>query len=143
MLVSSDTEARIVRYASPEVVSSCVEVPSSFAKVPSSFAGIYSRRGGVLPRLAGTMAVGRSRGLDVNGMCSAVRGMGSAMRGMMLAMRGMMLAMRGMCSAACGMGLAACLADWGKQKKAVPKNCFLWVADGTRTHDIQNHNLTL
>ena len=42
-----------------------------------------------------------------------------------------------------GMGSAACLADWGKQKKAVPKNCFLWVADGTRTHDIQNHNLTL
>ena len=89
MRVSSDTDARIVRHASPEVVSSCVEVlsgfagtpssfaktPSSFAKVPSGFAGMYSRRGGVLPRLAGTMAVGRSRGLDVNGMCSAVRGM--------------------------------------------------------------------
>ena len=103
MLVSDDTEARIVRCASPEVVSSCVEVPSSFAgtpssfaKVPSSFAGMCSRRGGVLPRLAGTMAVGRSRGLDVNGMCSAVRGM--------------MLVVR-------GMGSAACLADWGKQKK--------------------------
>ena len=110
MYVSDGTEARIVRCASPEVVSSCVEVPSSFAgtpssfakvsssfaKVPSSFAGMCSRRGGVLPRLVGTMAVGRSRGLDVNGMGSAVRGM---------------------CSAVCGMGLAACLADWGKQKK--------------------------
>jgi len=88
MYVSDGTEARIVRYASPEVVSSCVEVPSSFAgtpsnfakvpssfaKVPSSFAGICSRRGGVLLRLAGTMAVGRSRGLDVNGMCSAACG---------------------------------------------------------------------
>ena len=97
MYVSDDTEARIVRYASPEVVSSCVEVPSSFAgtpssfaKVSSSFAGMCSRRGGVLPRLAGTMAVGRSRGLDVNGMGSAVR----------------------------GMCLAACLADWGKQKSS-------------------------
>ena len=110
MRVSDDTKARIVRCASPEVVSSCVEVPSSFAgtpssfaKVPSSFAGMYSRRAGVLPRLAGTMAVGRSRGLDVNGMGSAVRGMGLAMRGMMLVV--------------CGMGLAARLADWGKQKK--------------------------
>lgn len=82
MRVSSDTDARIGRHASPEVVSSCVEIPSSFAgtpsgfagtpssfaKVPSSFAGMCSRRGGVLPRLAGTMAVGRSRGLDVNGL---------------------------------------------------------------------------
>ena len=42
-------------------------------------------------------------GLDVNGMCSAVRGM-------CLAVRGMGLAASGMCS-------AACLADWGKQKK--------------------------
>ena len=49
-------------------------------------------------------------GLDVNGMCSAVREMCSAVRGMCLAVRGMGLA-------ACGMGLAACLADWGKQKK--------------------------
>ena len=49
-------------------------------------------------------------GLDVNGMCSAVRGM-------CLAVRGMCLAVRGMGLAACGMGLAACLADWGKQKK--------------------------
>lgn len=70
MYVSSDTDARFVRHASPEVVSSCVEVPSSFAgtpssfaKVSSSFAGMCSRRGGVFPRLAGTMAVGRSRGL--------------------------------------------------------------------------------
>ena len=124
MLVSSDTDARIVRYASPEVVSSCVEVPSgfagtpssfakvpsSFAKVPSSFAGMCFRRGGVLPRLAGTMAVGRSRGLDVNGM-------GSAMCEMCSAMRGMMLVVLEMGSAACGMCLAACLADWGKQKK--------------------------
>ena len=117
MRVSDDTEARIVRCASPEVVSSCVEVPSSFAgmpssfaKVSSSFAGMCSRRGGVLPRLAGTMAVGRSRGLDVNGMCSAVREMCSAVRGMCLAACGMGLA-------ACGMGSAACLADWGKQKK--------------------------
>ena len=54
----------------------------AFAKVPSSFARMCSRRGGVLPHLAGTMAVGRSRGLDVNGMCSAVRGMCSAVRGM-------------------------------------------------------------
>ena len=49
-------------------------------------------------------------GLDVNGMCSAVREMCSAVRGMCLAVRGM-------CSAACGMCSAACLADWGKQKK--------------------------
>ena len=91
MYVSDGTDARIVRCALPEVVSSCVEVPSSFAgtpssfakvlssfakvpssftKVPSSFAGMCSRRGGGLPRLAGTMAVGRSRGLDVNGMCA-------------------------------------------------------------------------
>ena len=49
-------------------------------------------------------------GLDVNGMCSAVREMCSAVCGMCLAVRGMGLA-------ACGMGLAACLADWGKQKK--------------------------
>ena len=111
MYVSDGTEARIVRCALPEVVSSCVEVPSSFAKVPSSFAkvpssfaGMCSRRGGVLPRLAGTMAVGRSRGLDVNGMGSAVRGMGSAVRGMCLAVR--------------GMGSAACLADWGEQKSS-------------------------
>ena len=138
MRVSDDTKARIVRCASPEVVSSCVEVPSSFAgtpssfakvpssfagtpssfaKVPSSFAGICSRRGGVLPRLAGTMAVALSRGLDVNGMCSAVRGMGSAMRGMMLVVLEMCSAVRGMGSAVRGMGLAACLADWGKQKK--------------------------
>ena len=103
MRVSDDTEARIVRNASPEVVSSCVEVPSSFA-------GMCSRRGGVLPRLAGTMAVGRSRGLDVNGMGSAVCGMCSAVRGMMLVVLEMCSAVRGMC-------LAACLADWGKQKK--------------------------
>lgn len=38
MRVSSDTDARIVRHASPEVVSSCVEVPSSFVGTPSSFA---------------------------------------------------------------------------------------------------------
>ena len=85
MRVSDDTKARIVRCASPEVVSSCVEVPSSFAgmpssfaKVPSSFAGMYSRRAGVLPRLAGTMAVGRSRGLgckrDVLGCARDVLG---------------------------------------------------------------------
>ena len=49
-------------------------------------------------------------GLDVNGMCSAVREMCSAVRGMCLAVRGMGLAACGMCS-------AACLADWGKQKK--------------------------
>ena len=66
MRVSSDTEARIVRHASPEVVSSCVEVLSGFAEVPSSFAGMCSRRGGVLPRLAGTMAVGRSRAHPIN-----------------------------------------------------------------------------
>ena len=124
MRVSDDTEARIVRCASPEVVSSCVDVPSSFAgtpssfaKVPSSFAGMCSRRGGVLPRLAGTMAVRWSWGLDVRGMGSAMRGMGSAVRGMGSALRGMMLAVLEMCSAVCGMCLAACLADWGKQKK--------------------------
>ena len=124
MRVSDDTKARIVRCASPEVVSSCVEVPSSFAgtpssfaKVPSSFAGMCSRRGGVLPHLAGTMAVGRSRGLDVNGMGSAMRGMMLVVREMGSAVRGMCLAVRGMCSAACGMCSAACLADWGKQKK--------------------------
>ena len=117
MRVSSDTDARIVRHASPEVVSSCVEVLSGFAGTLSSFAGMCSRWGGGLPRLVGTMAMGRSRGLDVNGMGSAVRGMCSAACGMMLAMRGMMLAVCGMCSAVRGMCSAACLADWGKQKK--------------------------
>ena len=70
MYVSDGTEARIVRCASPEVVSSCVEVrssfagtPSSFAKVPSSFAGMCSRRGGVLPRLAGDDGGGAEWGL--------------------------------------------------------------------------------
>ena len=56
-------------------------------------------------------------GLDVNGMCSAVRGMGSAVRGMCLAVRGMCSAMREMMLVVRGMGSAACLADWGKQKK--------------------------
>ncbi len=103
----------------------------------------------MLPRLAGTMAVALSRGLDVNGMGSAVRGMGSAVRGMMLVVLEMCSAVRGMCSAVRGMMLvvrgmcsAACLADWGKQKKQFRRTA-LWVADGTRTHDIQNHNLTL
>lgn len=43
MRVSDDTEARIVRCASPEVVSSCVEVPSSIAEVPSSVVKMVSR----------------------------------------------------------------------------------------------------
>ena len=60
--------------------------------------------------LRGRWRWGGGGGLDVNGMCSAVREMCSAVRGMCLAVRGMGLA-------ACGMGLAACLADWGKQKK--------------------------
>ena len=58
-------------------------------------------------------------GLDVNGMCSAVREMCSAVRGMCLAVRGMGLA-------ACGMGLAACLADWGKQKKQYQFNAVFF-----------------
>lgn len=45
MRVSSDTDARIVRHASPEVVSSCVEVPSSIAEVPSSVVKMVSRVG--------------------------------------------------------------------------------------------------
>ena len=79
---------------------------------------------GCVPGGVGSFRVLRGRwrwdgvgGLDVNGMCSAVRGMGSAVHEMCSAVRGMCLAVRGMGLAACGMGLAACLADWGKQKK--------------------------
>ena len=109
-LVSSETRrprwsAAAWRY--PPVLPGC---PPASPRYPPASPGCAPGGGGVLPHLAGTMAVGRSRGLDVNGMCSAVREMCSAVRGMCLAVRGMGLA-------ACGMGLAACLADWGKQKK--------------------------
>ena len=109
-LVSSD--ARRPRWSAaawryPPVLPGC---PPASPRYPPASPGCAPGGGGVLPHLAGTMAVGRSRGLDVNGMCSAVREMCSAVRGMCLAVRGMGLA-------ACGMGLAACLADWGKQKK--------------------------
>ena len=50
MRVSDDTEARIVRCASPEVVSSCVEVPSSVAEVPSSVVKMVSRVGETVGR---------------------------------------------------------------------------------------------
>lgn len=65
MLVSSDTEVRIVRHVSPEVVSSCVEVPSSIAEVPSSVVKMVSRVG---------ETAGRSKNGDVmceRGICVA------------------------------------------------------------------------
>ena len=77
--------------------------PPALPRYPPASPGCVPGGVGCFRVLRGTMAVGRSGGLGVNGMCSAVRGMGSAMRGM--------------CSAVRGMGLAACLADWGKQKK--------------------------
>ena len=117
-LVSSDTRR-------PRWSAAAWRYPPASPRYPPASPGCAPGGVGGLLRLAGTMAVGRSWGLDVNGMGSAVRGMGSAVRGMGSAVRGMGSAVRGMCSAACGMCsavrgmcLAACLVDWGKQKSS-------------------------
>ena len=123
-LVSSDTRrprrsAAAWRY--PPVLSGR---PPASPRYPPASPRYPPASPGCAPDGVGCFRVLRGRwrwdgvgGLDVNGMCSAVREMCSAMRGMMLVVRGMCLAVRGMCSAACGMCSAACLADWGKQKK--------------------------
>ena len=123
-LVSSDTRrprrsAAAWRY--PPVLSgrppASPRYPPASPRYPPASPGCAPDGVGCFRVLRGRWRWGGVGGLDVNGMCSAVRGMGSAMRGMMLVVRGMCLAVRGMGSAACGMCSAACLADWGKQKK--------------------------
>ena len=116
-LVSSD--ARRPRWSAaawryPPVLPGC---PPASPRYPPASPRYPPASPGCAPDGVGCFRVLRGRwrwdgvgGLDVNGMCSAVREMCSAVRGMCLAVRGMGLA-------ACGMGLAACLADWGKQKK--------------------------
>ena len=116
-LVSSD--ARRPRWSAaawryPPVLPGC---PPASPRYPPASPRYPPASPGCAPDGVGCFRVLRGRwrwdgvgGLDVNGMCSAVREMCSAVRGMCLAVRGM-------CSAACGMCSAACLADWGKQKK--------------------------
>ena len=109
-LVSSD--ARRPRWSAaawryPPVLPGC---PPASPRYPPASLGCTPDGQGCFRVLRGRWRWDGVGGLDVNGMCSAVREMCSAVRGMCLAVRGMGLA-------ACGMGLAACLADWGKQKK--------------------------
>ena len=109
-LVSSD--ARRPRWSAaawryPPVLPGC---PPASPRYPPASLGCTPDGQGCFRVLRGRWRWDGVGGLDVNGMCSAVRGM-------CLAVRGMCLAVRGMGLAACGMGLAACLADWGKQKK--------------------------
>ena len=109
-LVSSD--ARRPRWSAaawryPPVFPGC---PPASPRYPPASLGCTPDGQGCFRVLRGRWRWDGVGGLDVNGMCSAVREMCSAVRGMCLAVRGMGLA-------ACGMGLAACLADWGKQKK--------------------------
>ena len=109
-LVSSD--ARRPRWSAaawryPPVLPGC---PPASPRYPPASLGCAPGGLGCFRVLRGRWRWDGVGGLDVNGMCSAVREMCSAVRGMCLAVRGMGLA-------ACGMGLAACLADWGKQKK--------------------------
>ena len=109
-LVSSD--ARRPRWSAaawryPPVLPGC---PPALPRYPPASLGCTPDGQGCFRVLRGRWRWDGVGGLDVNGMCSAVREMCSAVRGMCLAVRGMGLA-------ACGMGLAACLADWGKQKK--------------------------
>ena len=109
-LVSSD--ARRPRWSAaawryPPVLPGC---PPASPRYPPASLGCAPDGQGCFRVLRGRWRWDGVGGLDVNGMCSAVREMCSAVRGMCLAVRGMGLA-------ACGMGLAACLADWGKQKK--------------------------
>ena len=109
-LVSSD--ARRPRWSAaawryPPVLPGC---PPASPRYPPASPGCTPDGQGCFRVLRGRWRWDGVGGLDVNGMCSAVREMCSAVRGMCLAVRGMGLA-------ACGMGLAACLADWGKQKK--------------------------
>ena len=116
-LVSSD--ARRPRWSAaawryPPVLPGCPPVlpgcPPASPRYPPASLGCTPDGQGCFRVLRGRWRWDGVGGLDVNGMCSAVREMCSAVRGMCLAVRGMGLA-------ACGMGLAACLADWGKQKK--------------------------
>ena len=116
-LVSSD--ARRPRWSAaawryPPVLPGCPPVlpgcPPASPRYPPASLGCTPDGQGCFRVLRGRWRWDGVGGLDVNGMCSAVRGM-------CLAVRGMCLAVRGMGLAACGMGLAACLADWGKQKK--------------------------
>ena len=116
-LVSSDTRrprrsAAAWRY--PPVLSgrppASPRYPPASPRYPPASLGCTPDGQGCFRVLRGRWRWDGVGGLDVNGMCSAVREMCSAVRGMCLAVRGMGLA-------ACGMGLAACLADWGKQKK--------------------------
>ena len=109
-LVSSD--ARRPRWSAaawryPPVLPGC---PPASPRYPPASLGCTPDGQGCFRVLRGRWRWDGVGGLDVNGMCSAVREMCSAVCGMCLAVRGMGLA-------ACGMGLAACLADWGKQKK--------------------------
>ena len=109
-LVSSD--ARRPRWSAaawryPPVLPGC---PPASPRYPPASLGCTPDGQGCFRVLRGRWRWDGVGGLDVNGMCSAVREMCSAVRGMCVAVRGMGLA-------ACGMGLAACLADWGKQKK--------------------------
>ena len=111
-LVSSD--ARRPRWSAaawryPPVLPGC---PPASPRYPPASLGCTPDGQGCFRVLRGRWRWDGVGGLDVNGMCSAVREMCSAVRGMCLAVRGMGLA-------ACGMGLAACLADWGIQKKQV------------------------
>ena len=109
-LVSSD--ARRPRWSAaawryPPVLPGC---PPASPRYPPASLGCTPDGQGCFRVLRGRWRWDGVGGLDVNGMCSAVREMCSAVRGMCLAVRGMGLAACGMCS-------AACLADWGKQKK--------------------------
>ena len=109
-LVSSD--ARRPRWSAaawryPPVLPGC---PPASPRYPPASLGCTPDGQGCFRVLRGRWRWDGVGGLDVNGMCSAVREMCSAVREMGSAACGMGLA-------ACGMGLAACLADWGKQKK--------------------------
>ena len=116
-LVSSDTRrprrsAAAWRY--PPVLSGR---PPASPRYPPASLGCTPDGQGCFRVLRGRWRWDGVGGLDVNGMCSAVRGMCLAVREMGSAACGMCSAMREMMLVVRGMGSAACLADWGKQKK--------------------------